>query len=139
MGKSKIIDAFEDKISSTAIQFRYDEWVIKGKFCIVAPDDEDGDVWDIWICNPDDIAAGLSQRRARNIIQALESTGKMEFNELTGEAWGKVSDKNVILGNLKLLGIRKKRVMSPEQASKNAEVLNLARRKIQIDNHLGAT
>jgi len=139
MIKLKIIDAFEDKISSTAIQFRYDEWVFKGKFCIVAPDYEDGGVWDIWICNPDDIAAGLSQRRVRNIIQALESTGKMEFNELTGEAWGKVSDKNVILGNLKLLGIRKKRVMSPEQASKNAEVLNLARRKIQIDNHLGAT
>ena len=129
MNKADIYKAFEDKISSTVIQLRYDEWVIKGKFCIVAPDDEDGGVWDIWICNPDDIAAGLSQRRVRNITQALESTGKMEFNELTGEAWGKVRDKEVILNNHKLLGIRKKRQITPEQASNNVKMLVAARAK----------
>lgn len=139
MRKSKIFHAFEGNISITAIQYINDEWVIKGKYCIIAPDNNSGDIWDIWICNPGDITAGLSQRMVKSMVRTLESTGKMEFNELTGEAWGKTRDKEIILGNLKLLGIRKKRVISPEQASKNAEVLNLARRKIHIDNFTGAT
>ncbi len=139
MRKSKIFQAFDGKTSMTAIQFRYDEWVIKGKFCIVAPDDEIGNVWDIWICNPGDIKAGLSQRKVKSMVRTLESTGKMEFNELTGEAWGKPRDQEIILGNLKLLGIRKKRQVSPEQTSKNLEVLNFARRKFQVDNFMGAT
>jgi len=139
MNKADIYKAFGDKISKTAIQCIDDEWRIKGKWCYVTPDDEQGEIWDIWICNPENIAAGLSQRRFKSIIHALESTGKVGFNELTGEAWGKVTDKSLILENLKLLGIRKKRQVSPEQISKNLEVLNLARRNIQIDNFMGAT
>ena len=139
MNKTDIYNAFDGKISNTAIQRFDDEWRIVGKWCYVATDDEIGDVWDIWICNPNDIAKGLSQRRVRSIILALESTGKMKFNELTGEAWGKVRDKDVILENLKLLGIRKKREVSPEQARKYTEVLILARSKPQMDSFMGAT
>ena len=139
MNKTQIFSAFDGKISKTAIQCIDDEWQIKGKWCYVAPDDNNGNVWDIWLCNPNDIAVGLSQRRVRSINHALESTGKMEFNELTGEAWGKVRDKEVILENLKLLGIRKKRIVSPEQALKNVEMMNAAHRCIQMDNVVMAT
>jgi len=115
MNKADIYKAFESKISKTAIQHRYNEWVIKGKYCIIAPDDNNGDIWDIWICNPGDITAGLSQRKVKSMVCTLESTGKMEFNELTGEAWDKARDKEIIFGNLKLLGIRKKRKVTSAQ------------------------
>ncbi len=122
LNKEGIYCAFGGRISKKAIQLIDDEWRIVGKWCYVTQDDEH--VWDIWICNPADIAAGLGQRKVRNMLHALKSCVGEPFHELTGEAWGKVRGTQLILNNLAVLGIRKKRTVSEKQ--RNAMVLRLA-------------
>ncbi len=129
ISKSQIFHAFGERISITAIQNIAGEWMIKGKWCFIAPDDGKGEVWDIWICNSDNLCKGLGQRKVKNILHTLNGTVKTPFRELTGEAWGKVRDKGLILQNLHLLGIRKKRQVSPQQAVRSAEILKTARNK----------
>ncbi len=123
MNQTDILNAFEGRISKTAIRQVDDEWRVVGKFCYVTKD-ETGDTWDIWICSPSNLVAGLGRRKVRNIISRLESCTGEHFHELTGEAWGKVRGTEIILQNLDHLGIRKKRQISEEQRRKLAERLN---------------
>ena len=120
MTKDKIYRAFDGKLSRKAIIERDGEWVIQGKWCIAAPE-ADG-IWDLWLCHPQDMAAGLGQRKVRNTLKTLQksilalktSTGTA-FRELTGEAWGKVAGTTLILANTAVLGIRRKRKVSQAQ------------------------
>jgi len=127
MNKQELFNAFNQKISLKSIVRRDDEYVIQGKFCIIAPTGKNR--WNIWICNPDDLYNGLGQRKVRNIAAKLfKSAVGMTFTELTGEGYGVVAGTKLILQNLKLLGIRKKRQVSPEVALKNMERLKEARK-----------
>jgi len=81
-------------------------------------------VIDIWICNPFDMVNCLGQRKVNNMLEALEGRYKLGFHRLNGEAWGKTPSKLVVLENLSLLGIRRKRVISEMQRQANAERLN---------------
>lgn len=120
MTQTEIYNAFDGKLSRSAIKERDGEYVIQGKWCIAAP--EEGGIWDIWICNPKDITAGLGQGKVRNILKTLQksilalgTTVKSSFKELTGEAHGKVVGTAEILANTAVLGIRRKRKISQEQ------------------------
>ena len=122
MNQSQLFDAFKGRISKTAIRKVDDEWRIVGKFCFVTKDD-DGDVWDIWICSPSNLSAGLGRRKLKHILSGFNLPTGEGFYEATGEAWGKVRGTGIILQNLDLLGIRKKRQLSDAQRIKLAERL----------------
>ena len=112
MNKSALYEYFNQKIAKSAIQNIDDDWLVVGKYCRVGLD-EDGQI-DVWICNHKDIPAGLGTRKVKNILSSLNLTVKTPFMELNGEAWMKTRNKDLILRNLKLLGIRAKRQLSPE-------------------------
>ncbi len=128
MNKQEILNAFDQKISLKSIVRRDDEYVIQGKFCVVAP--IGNNKFDIWICNPDDLYNGLGQRKVRNIAAKLfKSEVGTTFTELTGEGYGVVAGTEIILQNLELLGIKKKRQISPENAVKLKERMTAMRKE----------
>ena len=115
MTKQELYEFFDRRISKTAIIKRDDEWIVKGKHCTLSL--EDNYTIDVWICHPADLYSGLGQRKVRNILRILEkSPVGVQFIELTGEAHAKVQGTELILQNLKLLGIRKKREISQQTA-----------------------
>jgi len=86
--------------------------------------DASGDTWDLSLCTPDDLGRGLSERKLTGILQTLGVDG---FTRLTGEAYHLAFPKEVLLENLKTLGIRRKRVVSEEQKAAAVERLAQAR------------
>ncbi len=125
MNQTEIYDAFDGRISKTAIQLVDDEWRIVGNWCYVIYDGNN--MWDVWICNPPCLRDGLGQRKVKNIICSFKGVVKTPFRELTGEAYTKVQGTDAILNNLGLLGIRKKRQISEAQRKKQAEHLKRVR------------
>lgn len=117
MTKSELKAAFGGKISSSAIKDTWsgmpDEPFIQGKWCRVSPA-EDGS-WDVFICNPADVAAGLTMHRVNSVIRRIEELhGKpLNVHIYDGEASLTLSTEGV-LACLKPLGIRRARVMSEE-------------------------
>jgi hypothetical protein len=105
-------------ISKTCIRKRDGEWVILGKKCVISPLD-DG-TWDLWICNPADLAAGLHQKTVNNIVRKLEKVPqKGPFVVLNGEAYVHLPGIAGLATNrdlLRLLGIRcRKRLTSAQK------------------------
>ena len=114
-------EIFARDVSSVAFKLIDGELNIIGKWCRITL--EDNGVFDVWICNTADIQKGLGVRKVRNIVLSLNSTAGSPFHELNGEAWGKVRGKEIILENLPVLGIKKKRRISDEQRKRIAEQL----------------
>jgi hypothetical protein len=112
---------FGNDVSSSAFKSIDGELNIVGKWCRIAL--EDNGVFDVWICNTADLNSGLVQKKVRNIVSRLNSQARSPFHELNGEAWGKVRGKEIILENLSVLGIKKKRRISDEQRKRIAEQL----------------
>ena len=114
MNKEKLYQFFEEKISKSAIQKRDNDWIILGKWSIVSVWD-DGLI-DIWLCDAQNLPLGmLGERKLTNIITGLEKISvKSVFHRLTGEAYTQAMDKELVLLNLNLLGIRKKKQLSPD-------------------------
>ena len=112
---------FGNDVSSVAFKVIDGELNIIGKWCRITLEDNGG--FDVWICNTADIQKGLGAQKVRNVISRLNSPAGSPFHELTGEAWGEVKDKEIILKNLPLLGIRKKRRVSDEQRKQMSEQL----------------
>ena len=131
MEKQQIFDAFNSKISKTQIVNRDGEFVIQGKFCVIAPE---GSGWDVWICSPDDLVNGLGERRLTSILTNLEiSLTKTVFTRLNGEAHTWVRDTSLILSSLKLLGIRKKMEYSEATLKKKRLHLeNIRNSKVEV-------
>jgi len=109
--KAAIYDFFDKKISKTAIREWDDQYCVIGKTCIINL--EPNGIIDVWICNPKNMYAGLGQKAVRNRLQAFAGYTTSAVSELDGEAWIKTGDKQLILRNLKLLGIRKQAEYSP--------------------------
>ena len=119
--KTEIFNFFEQKISKTAIKQCDDEWRVVGKWCYVALM-ENGWI-DVWICNPKDLTNGLGQRKVNNIDSRLNPSMYERVERANGENWYQTRDKNFVLLNLGIFGIRKKKQMSPEFMFKQAERL----------------
>ena len=119
MTKQELYDAFDQKISKTCLvddQTETANYMIQGKYCWIQTDFSYGDdVWDIHIWDPLRPEKGLGTKRMRNIASVLApATVENSVRELTGEMTLLVQGKEIILDNLKSLGIRKKRELSPE-------------------------
>jgi len=119
MTKDDLLKIFPT-VAPSAIKKIGDEYEIVGKFCRVIMFD-DGTI-DLWLCNPTDMFNGLSKRKLNSLVSALEvpvestfndtTTKSISFNVLDGEAWINLDLPDLILENLKLLGIRKKRELT---------------------------
>jgi len=111
MIKQELYDAFQGKISKTAFNHAQQ---VQGKFSLI--EKVDNETWDIYLCNPQDSVNGLHKNKINNIVKALLKTNSsLEFHILHREAWVQTNDANVILENLKILGIRKKTALTKDQ------------------------
>ena len=122
MTKDDLLKTFPTVAPST-IKKIDDEYEIVGKFCRIIMFD-DGQI-DLWLCNPANMVKGLSKRKLNSLVSALEVpvestfrdkvTKSISFNVLEGEAWINLDLPDLILNNLKLLGIREKRELTSIQ------------------------
>ena len=130
MTKIDLIKTFPT-VSPSAIKKIDDEYEIVGKFCRIIMFDD----WqiDLWLCNPANMSKGLSKRKLNSLVSALEVpvestfrdkvTKSISFSVLEGEAWVNLDLPDLILNNLKLLGIRKKRELNSIQKQSLVERL----------------
>jgi hypothetical protein len=123
--KQQLYDDFDGKISKTCLVPDQGEplgYMIQGKYCWIQ---YGGDGWwNVFICNSTNLAAGLGQRRVNRIARILsESPTTIAVRMLNGECDVWVQGTDLILQNLKLLGIRKKRKYSQEQITARVKVL----------------
>jgi len=130
MTKIDLLETFPT-VSPSVIKKIDDEYEIVGKFCRIIMFDD----WqiDLWLCNPANMSKGLSKRKLNNLVSALEVpvestfrdkvTKPISFSVLEGEAWINLDLPDLILKNLKLLGIRKKRELTSIQKQSLVERL----------------
>jgi len=144
MTKNDLLETFPT-VSPSAIKKIDDEYEIVGKFCRIIMFDE----WqiDLWLCNPTNMAKGLSKRKLNNLVSALEVpvestfndqvTKPIPFNVLEGEAWINLDLPDLILNNLKLLGIRKRRELTSIQKQSLVERLHIHSRDVRgiVEEH----
>ena len=121
MEKQQIFDAFDGKIARRAIQKDVD---IEGQWRIVGKQMEieylGNGLWDVFICNRQDMAAGVSQNRVNSILAKFSRAG-LPCTELNGEGYTQGSlehIKPVVLSCRAYFGIPKKRELSDEQLSR---------------------
>ncbi len=130
MTKDDLLKTFPT-VAPSAIKKINDEYEIVGKFCRVIMFD-DGTI-DLWLCNPTDMFNGFSKRKLNSLVSALEVPVESTFNDkvtkpisfsvLEGEAWINLDLPDLILNNLKVLWIRKKRELSSTQKQSLVERL----------------
>ncbi len=115
MNKQEIFDAFDQKISKTAIVEQDGVFRIVGKDIEIEP--IDNGMWDIWVHNRKDLQKGVGTGRVNNILARL-GLATEPWTRLNGEAHTCAPlevVKPALLDNLAYLGIRRKRVVTPEQ------------------------
>jgi hypothetical protein len=110
---------FENEVSSSAFQVIDGELRIIGKFAQISI--LDNGLFDIWLVAPG--LEPLSTRKLNSIMKMFPQEAK--FTVLTGEAYTQVRDQDIVLERLSLLGIKKKRKLSPE--AKEKLILQLSR------------
>ena len=112
MNKRQIFDAFDGKISRTAIRQFDGKWRIMGKG--VEIEYLGGGIWDVFCCDREN---SLGTARVNNVLAKFSSVG-IPVVKLNGEGYtqGSIEQiKPVVLSCLRFFGIRKKRELSPEQ------------------------
>ena len=135
MNKQEIFQALNEQVSMSAIHIGDDGPAVVGKFCTLSPPLEGESDWELYIHNPKDLTAGLGARKLNNIINAVlaevPTNGTLQSYE--GEAVLAVPPEHLgaVTGNLtKVLGIRRKRSVSPEQLTAMQARLSEARRQV---------
>ena len=111
--------------ASSAYQNVDGEWILRGKFCRCAY--LGNKRWDVWLCNPQNIRDGLTQRKVRSITARIAELSPQEvpFRELTGEGVYPVMYTDLLVKSAFLLGIKRKR----RSSAKALESLANARKK----------
>jgi len=116
MNRQQIFDAFDGKISKSAIRDQGMGMMVYGKHCEL--EYMGSGLWDLYLRNPNSPASKLSGRRINQFREKFQQTG-LRINLLDGEAWCQGELPNglgkCILSELKWLGIRKAPQYSPEQ------------------------
>lgn len=119
MNKAKLTDATNGAFSEPAYRCIDREWMVVGKFCRCTYNGDQ--TWDVWLCNPEDIRAGLTQRRVRSIAQKVRVNCR--FIELTGEGVYPSMTTAELLINRHLLGIRKRRAIVSRPSTPSSQYM----------------
>ena len=109
--RQELYDAMGGRLSMIAIGEYSNEMQILCKFGLVS---WMGDYWDIWITGVHNDAE-LTQRKVNSLSRRISQRVGIGFQELTGEAIGKVRDNEGAFICALLLGARRKRKSTPEQ------------------------
>ena len=115
--KAEIISAFEDTLSSSAIQLTDDGYEVIGKWCRIIKHDT-GD-WDVWLIAP--------ARKINSMVKKLPQ--EWGFKIVDGEAWCYVNSAKEILNYLSTLGIKRKKRLSEGTRRKLKEGMAAVRNK----------
>jgi len=118
--KAEIALAFEDTLSSSAIQLTGDGYEVIGKWCRIYRHDN-GD-WDIWII--------ASNRKINEILKKLPQD--WGFKIVDGEAWCWVKSAKEIVKHLSCLGIKKKKRISDATKEKLQERMAAVRASVGV-------
>ena len=100
MTKADIVRAFQDTLSSAAIQLTDDGYEVIGKWCRIIR--HDTGIWDIWII--------ATKQKITYLLKKLPT--EWEFKVVEGEAWCWVKSAKEIKPYLSCLGIKSKRRVS---------------------------
>ena len=137
MTKNDLLETFPT-VSPSVIKKIDDEYEIVGKYCRIIMFDD----WqiDLWLCNPANMFKGLSKKKLNSLVSALEVPVESTFSDkvtksrsgsvLEGEAWINLDLPDLILNNLKLLGIRKRRKLTSVQKQSLVERLQGSLRSV---------
>lgn len=125
MNQREWVDTLGHLVAKSAIQLVNDEWVIQGKWCIISF--IGSDQFDVFICNPQDLAKGLGTRKLHILMSHKNLPGKGQLRELKGEAYSNVALKDLTPDLLAFLGVRKKIVLSEKRKAELAAQLKRAR------------
>lgn len=108
--------------SSSAYRCIDDEWIIVGKHCRCAY--LGSNCWDVWVCNPADLVAGLTQRKVRSIAARIAELFPLPggFIELTGEGVYPCMSTAELLQSAPVLGIKKRRAANPDATRRLVEL-----------------
>ena len=106
MTKKEIFEAFGGHLSKTGIVLRDDSYILRGKWALIEKVD---DQWDVWVCNHENLNAGLPALKLTWLLKGLEAAGIGEITRLDGEAYFRVDSPDEILPLASLLGLRRKR------------------------------
>lgn len=117
LSKMSLRKTFGDHFTRSAFQWIDGEENIVGKFGRIAQL-ENGD-YDIWFVGPN--LEPLSARKISAIASRF-TMGK-RFVRLDGEAWGQGQGKDFVLRNAPLVGVKKRKRLSPETIQRNRERL----------------
>lgn len=119
--KTQIHRAFNGRVSKSMLSDQWcgvtDEWAIVGKYCRILPAKDEGTlVWDVFICNPDDVMDGLTERKLSAILRRIEERlGKDPSATLYDGEAAVLMTADEVVACLDILGIRKARVVTEEQ------------------------
>lgn len=108
--------ALNGKIAKASIREIDGSPAVIGRTCIATP--MANGTWDVWICNSEDLRAGLGQRAVTNRLRRLKHYAlKGSVVVASGEAWLRVHSIQFLADDpdlCRLLGIRRKREISSE-------------------------
>lgn len=99
--------------SGPSYRYRYDEPVIVGKYSICAY--LGGDLWDVCLCSPEDIAKGLTPQRLHAITAYVASLPVKSgpYRALTGEGIYTAMPTATLVRSASRLGIKRRRQSRP--------------------------
>lgn len=122
MSDAQLEQVTSKKSSSTAYRCIDDEWQVVGKYCrwsYLGKDQRD-----VWICNPADLVAGLTQRKVRGISNRIADLLPVQtgFRELTGEGVYESMFTADFLRSAPLLGIKRRKKANPEAIRRLTEL-----------------
>lgn len=118
MTKQEIFDAFDGKLAKRAIQKMDGEWRLMGKQ--VEIEYMGDDIWDIYVCNRQDMTKPVDMQRANRILEKFSAVG-LPVTALNGEGYtqGPLEKiRPIVLAHRAYFGIPKKRQLSDEQLEK---------------------
>lgn len=116
MTKQEIYDAFGGQLSKTGIVMRDSTYMLRGKWALI---EYVGDMWDIFLCNHENMSAGLPELKLTWLIKGISARLEEPITRLDGEAYLRVDSPGKVLAVADLCGLRKKRKLS--EATKEAQ------------------
>jgi len=132
--KQELYDALDQKISKSALKLVDGEYRAVGRYGYISKNDAENE-FDVWIVNTRDLSKPLSTRKVRSLLNLVQ--GNRSYRELDGEGYTTLQGTHLLTPKtLRLLGIRPKRVLTPEQLHlARARAVAMHTKKTAADEH----
>lgn len=128
MNKAELETVTENRFARNSIRLVDDEMTVVGKFSRSVY--LGNGLWDVWVCNPGNIATGLTSRKITAIDAAICALGLSTgvFQRFEGEGAYPKMPTATLLRSASVLGIRKRKRHDPIQVARAMGRLEVARK-----------